>query len=152
MEDHRRELAYFEKDDLNLPPELEIKDIMMVMTRCKDVTIRFQVTHSLDGPVKMIFQDGIIFISSNLDWYYPEVSTKTTKLYMKPNSFNPEKLMRAEVAEKLYKVDQILAPTARVDAHENIVMDNRLVVSVLYYETNQSIFLRSSQDGGRIRK
>ena len=71
---------------------------------------------------------------------------------MKPNSFNPEKLMRAEVAEKLYKVDQILAPTARVDAHENIVMDNRLVVSVLYYETNQSIFLRSSQDGGRIRK
>jgi len=100
MEDHRRELAYFEKDDLILLPELEIKDIMMVMTRCKDVTIRF-----LDGPVKMIVQDGIISISSNLERYYPEVSTKTTKLYMKPNSFNPEKLMRAEVAEELYKVD-----------------------------------------------
>jgi len=116
MEDHRRELAYFEKDDLNLPPELEIKDGDDQMQGCQH-------------------QDGIVSISSNLERYYPEVSTKTTKLYMKPNSFNPEKLMRAEVAEKLYKVDQILAPTARVDAHENIVMDNR-----------------SSQDGGRIRK
>ena len=79
MEDRRRELAYFEKDDLNLPPELEMKDIVMVMTRCRDVTIRFQATQYLDGPVKMIVHDGIISISSNLERYYPELTTKTTK-------------------------------------------------------------------------
>ena len=65
MEDHRRELAYFEKGDLNLPSELEVKDIVMVMTRCRDVTIRFQATHALEGPVKMIVHDGTVAVSSN---------------------------------------------------------------------------------------
>merc|ERR1719318_208131 len=82
MEDHRRELAYFEKGDLNLSSELEMKDFVMVMTRCRDVTIRFQATHALDGPVKMIVHDGTIAISSNLERYFPEVQVKKPKISM----------------------------------------------------------------------
>merc|ERR1719318_2475573 len=118
MEDHRRELAYFEKGDLNLPGELEMKDIVMVMTRCRDVTIRFQATHALDGPVKMIVHDGTIAISSNLERYFPEVEVKKTKMSMKPNSFTPEKVSRAKVAVELYKVDKILTPDYIIDSGE----------------------------------
>merc|ERR1719318_574659 len=118
MEDHRRELAYFEKGDLNLPGELEMKDIVMVMTRCRDVTIRFQATHALEGPVKMIVHDGTIAISSNLERYFPEVHVKKTKISMKPNSFTPEKVSRAKVAVEMYKVDKILTPDYIIDSGE----------------------------------
>ena len=43
LEDHRRELAYFEVSDLNLPSSLSLKDVVLVMSRCRDVAVRFQV-------------------------------------------------------------------------------------------------------------
>ena len=118
MEDHRRELAYFEKTDLNLPTELEMKDIVMVMTRCRDITIRFQATQVLDGPVRMIVQDDTVAISPNLERYFPEVLVKKAKICMKPNSFSPEKITRAKAAVELYKVDKILTPDYIIDSGE----------------------------------
>ena len=118
MEDHRRELAYFEKTDVNLPTELEVKDIVMVMTRCRDVTIRFQASQVLDGPVKMVVHDGTVAISSNLERYFPEVQVKKAKICMKPNSFSAEKITRAQTAVELYKVDKILTPDYIIDSGE----------------------------------
>jgi len=97
---------------------LEVKDIVMVMTRCRDVTIRFQATHALDGPVKMIVHDGTVAVSSNLERYFPEVQVKKTKISMKQNSFNPEKVSRAKAAVELYKVDKILTPDYIIDSGE----------------------------------
>merc|ERR1719369_1357486 len=110
LEDHRRELAYFETTDLNLPQGLELKDIVIVMTRCRDVTIRFQATHVLDGPVKMIVHDGTVAISSNIERYFPEVQVKKSRIILKPKSFNNEKVSRAIACVELYMKDKILTP------------------------------------------
>ena len=118
LEDHRRELAYFEKADLNLPAELEMKDVVMVMTRCRDVTIRFQASQVLDGPVRMVVHDGTVAISSNLERYFPEVLVKKGRISMKPNTFTPEKITRAKAAVELYKVDKILTPDYIIDSGE----------------------------------
>jgi len=116
LEDHRRELAYFETTDLNLPQDLELKDIVMVMTRCRDVTIRFQATHVLDGPVKMIVHDGTVAISSNIERYYPEVQVKKSRIILKPKSFTSEKVSRAVACMDLFKKDKILTPDYIIDS------------------------------------
>eukprot|EP00092_Neocalanus_flemingeri_P031428 GFUD01034134.1.p1 GENE.GFUD01034134.1~~GFUD01034134.1.p1 ORF type:complete len:720 (+),score=233.20 GFUD01034134.1:76-2160(+) len=118
LEDHRRELAYFEKTDLNLPSGLEMKDVVMVMTRCRDVTIRFQASQVLSGPVKMIAHNGTVVISSNLERYFPEISVKKALISMKPNSFDLNKIIRAKTAVELYKEDKILTPDYIIDSGE----------------------------------
>merc|ERR1719186_2508665 len=90
----------------------------MVMTRCRDVTIRFQASQVLDGPVRMIVQDGTVAISPNLERYFPDVLVKKAKICMKPNSFSPEKITRAKAAVELYKVDKILTPDYIIDSGE----------------------------------
>merc|ERR1712098_558021 len=40
LEDQQRGLAYFEVSDTNLPSVLNLKDIILVMSRCRDVAIR----------------------------------------------------------------------------------------------------------------
>ena len=87
LEDHRRQLAYFELTDTNLPSDLTMKDVALIMTRCRDVSIRFQASCVLAGPVKMIVHDGTVSISSNLKKYYPEVKLKKAPIIMKPNAF-----------------------------------------------------------------
>jgi len=118
LEDHNRELAYFEKTDLNLSSKLEMKDVVMVMTRCRDVTIRFQASPAMDGPVKMIVNDGTVAISSNVERYHPEVVVKKAKICTKLNSFSQEKITRAKTAVELYKVDKILTPDYIIDSGE----------------------------------
>merc|ERR1719228_787096 len=103
LEDHRRELAYFEKSDLNLPTELELKDVVLVMTRCRDITVRFQATQVLRGPVKMVVHDGTVTVSSNIERYFPEIDLKKSRICMKRNSFDSDKLTRAKAAVDLYK-------------------------------------------------
>ena len=85
LEDHRRQLAYFEMADTNLPSDLTMKDVVLIMTRCRDVSIRFQASCVLAGPVKMIVHDGTVSISSNLKKYYPEVKLKKAPVIVKPN-------------------------------------------------------------------
>ena len=108
LEDQNRELAYFEVSDTNLPSSLTVKDVVMVMSRCRDVAIRFQASPALESPVKMIVHDGTIAISSNLDKYHPEVKLKNPQVIMKPNAFSPDKLMRANEAIDQFKADKIL--------------------------------------------
>ena len=108
LEDHRRQLAYFELADTNLPPDLTMKDVVLIMTRCRDVSIRFQASSVLAGPVKMIVHDGTVSISSNLKKYYPEVKLKKAPVIMKPNFFSEEKLARAKEALELFKEGKVL--------------------------------------------
>ena len=111
-------MLYFEKSDINLPSELELKDVVLVMTRCRDVTIRFQATQVLRGPVKMIVHDGTVTVSSNVDRYFPNIELKNPRICMKPNSFDSDKVTRAKKAVELYKSDQILTPDYIVDSGE----------------------------------
>jgi len=108
LEDQNRELAYFEVSDTNLPSSLTVKDVVTVMSRCRDVAIRFQASPALESPVKMIVHDGTIAISSNLDKYHPEVKLKNPIVNMKPNAFAPDKMLRANEAIDKFKADNIL--------------------------------------------
>ena len=116
LEDHIRELAYFETTDLNLPEDLNLKDIVIVMTRCRDVTIRFQATRVLDGPVKMIVHDGTVSISSNIERYFSELQVKKSRVVMKPRSFTSEKVSRAVNCMELFKKDKFLTPDYIIDS------------------------------------
>ena len=108
LEDHRRQLAYFEMTDTNLPSDLTMKDVALIMTRCRDVSIRFQASCVLGGPVKMIVHDGTVAISSNLKKYYPEVKLKKAPVIMKPNAFSEEKLARAKENLELFKEGRLV--------------------------------------------
>ena len=118
LEDHRRQLAYFEMTDTNLPSDLTMKDVTLIMTRCRDVSIRFQASCVLGGPVKMIVHDGTVAISSNLKKYYPEVKLKKAPVIMKPNAFSEEKLARAKENLKLFKEGKVLVCEAIVKSNE----------------------------------
>ena len=109
LEDHRRELAYFETADLNLPSVLGVKDIVTLMSRCRDVAIRFQASPALSSPVKMIVHDGTVAVSPNLDKYHPEVKLKPMKVNMKANAFSPDKLLRASKAIASFQADDVLS-------------------------------------------
>ena len=108
LEDHRRQLAYFEMTDTNLPSDLTMKDVALIMTRCRDVSIRFQASCVLGGPVKMIVHDGTVSISSNLKKYYPEIKLKKAPVIMKPNAFSEEKIARAKETLELFKEGKVL--------------------------------------------
>merc|ERR1712042_16145 len=116
IEDHRRELAFFEKADLNLSSDLKLRDIVMIMTRCRDVTIRFQASYVLDGPVKMVVHDGTVSISSNIVRYFPDVQVKKSRIMLKPKSFSFEKESRAVAAVEQFKADKILTPDYIIDS------------------------------------
>ena len=109
LEDHKRELAYFEVSDLNLPKSLTLKDVVLVMSRCRDVAVRFQASPVLANPVKMVVHDGTVTIGSNIDKYYPEIKLSPARVNMKPNSFSPDKLLRAYEAVESYVEDKILS-------------------------------------------
>ena len=109
LEDHKRELAYFEVSDLNLPSSLTLKDVVVVMSRCRDVAVRFQASSVLSGPVKMVVHDGTVSIGSNIDKYYPEIKLSPARVNMNPNSFSPDKLLRACEAVESYVEDKILS-------------------------------------------
>ena len=52
LEDHQRGLAYFEVSDTNLPSVLNLKDIILIMSRCRDVAIRSElVTGSISTDI-----------------------------------------------------------------------------------------------------
>ena len=74
------------------------------------MTIRFQATQVLSGPVKMIVHDGTVTVSSNVERYFPNIELKNPRICMKPNSFDSDKVTRAKKAVELYKTDQILTP------------------------------------------
>merc|ERR1719481_868439 len=116
LEDHRRELAFFEKADLNLSSDLKLRDIVMIMTRCRDVTIRFQASYVLDGPVKMVVHDGTVSISSNIVRYFPDVQVKKSRIMLRPKSFSAEKESRAVAAVEQFKADKILTPDYIIDS------------------------------------
>ena len=109
LEDHKRELAYFEVSDLNLPSSLTLKDVVLVMSRCRDVAVRFQASPVLNGPVKMVVHDGTVTIGSNIDKYYPDIKLSPARVNLKPNSFSPDKLLRAYEAVESYVEDKILS-------------------------------------------
>ena len=109
LEDHKRELAYFEVSDLNLPSSLTLKDVVLVMSRCRDVAVRFQASPVLGNPVKMVVHDGTVTIGSNIDKYYPEIKLSPARVNMKSNSFSPDKLLRAYEAVESYVEDKILS-------------------------------------------
>ena len=109
LESHDREFAYFELSDTNLPSSLLLKDVVKVMSRCRDVSFRFQASPALSGPVKLIVHDGSVSFSSNLDKYYPEVKLKKASPKMEENSFTKEKLIRAQKAIEKLKNKDILS-------------------------------------------
>ena len=110
LEDQNRELAYFEKADLNLSPEYNLKDIVLMMTTCRDVTIRFQASKVLDGPVCNIVHDGTVALSPNVSRRYPLVVAQKPRVCTRPNSFSSSKVERAKNAIELYKKNEVLNP------------------------------------------
>jgi len=118
LEDHTRELAYFEISDVNLSSKLKLKDIVMVMTRCREVTIRYQASRVFAGPVKMIVHDGTVAVSSNINKYFPAIDVKRKKISPKSGSFHQDKISRAASAIELYKKDKILTPDYVMDSGE----------------------------------
>ena len=118
LEDHMRQLTYFEVTDTNLPSALTMKDVALIMSRCRDVAIRFQASNVLDGPVKMVVHDGTVAISSNLKKFYPEVKLKKSQIKLKPNSFSGDKLLRAKEAAELYKEGKVLVCEDIVESSE----------------------------------
>ena len=118
LEDHNRQLAYFETTDTNLPSALTMKDVALVMSRCRDVSIRFQASSVLDGPVKMIVHDGTVAVGANLSKFYPEVKLKRPKVSLKPNSFGEDKRLRATEAVRLYREGKVLVCEDIVESSE----------------------------------
>ena len=63
----------------------------------------------LAASVKMVVHDGTVTIGSNIDKYYPEIKLSPARVNMKPNSFSPDKLLRAYEAVESYVEDKILS-------------------------------------------
>ena len=84
------------------------------------MTIRYQATHVLDGPVKMIVHDGTVAISSNIERYFPEVQVKKARIILKPKSFSSEKVSRAVACMELFKKDKILTPDYIIESGQYI--------------------------------
>ena len=57
----------------------------------------------------MVVHDGTVTIGSNIDKYFPEIKLSPAHVNMKPNSFSPDKLLRAYDAVESYVEDKILS-------------------------------------------